>query len=225
MTAPSTASRSPTGFDFRSNTGGTLGYTSTLSSTLLFDVRAAFSKFGEWRQPAQEFDPATLGFAPERRGAVRRLPVPPLLHLRRLQHHQPELAPASLGSQRSDFGTGFNRPFYNFSFAPTVTRVWGDHSLRAGYDLRHRRWNIDNPAYGAGRFHFNGAYTRANNAAPLNEPPSPSPSSCSACPPRARAHRPTRAARRASSRSPPPATTARPRTASSCRTTGTSAGG
>ncbi len=50
-----------------------------------------------------------------------------------------------------------------------MTRVWGDHSLRAGYDLRHRRWDIDNPAYGAGRFHFNGAYTRANNAAPLNE--------------------------------------------------------
>ena len=44
------------------------------------------------------------------------------------------------------------------------------HSLRAGYELRYRRWDITNAPYGAGRYHFNGAYTRANNGAPLNDP-------------------------------------------------------
>ena len=46
----------------------------------------------------------------------------------------------------------------------------GSHSVRAGYELRYRRWDITNSGYGAGRYHFNGAYTRANNAAPVNDP-------------------------------------------------------
>ena len=36
---------------------------------------------------------------------------------------------ASLGSQRSDWGDGFNRPMDTFSIAPTLTKIWGDHSL------------------------------------------------------------------------------------------------
>ena len=52
---------------------------------------------------------------------------------------------------------------------PTLTRLWGGHSVRAGYDCRYRRWDITNPGYGGGRYHFNGAYTRANNAAPPND--------------------------------------------------------
>ena len=209
------------GFDYRSNTGATLGYTSTVSSNLVFDVRASFSKFGEWRQTGQEFDPATLGFAPEAVALMEGYQYLPFFTFGGFSTTNSNSRIATLGSQRADFGTGFSRPFYNFSFAPTVTRVWGDHSLRAGYDLRYRRWYIETPAYGAGRYHFNGAYTRANNAAPPTSWPSPGPSSCSACPPRARARPPTPAARRASSRSPAAVTTARPPTACSCRTTGT----
>ena len=44
----------------------------------------------------------------------------------------------------------------------------GAHSIKSGYDLRNQRWQIDNAEYGAGRYHFNGAYTRANNSAALN---------------------------------------------------------
>jgi hypothetical protein len=40
-----------------------------------------------------------------------------------------------------------------------------------GYDLRYRNWDIAAVAYGAGRFNFNGAYTRANNSAPTNAIP------------------------------------------------------
>jgi hypothetical protein len=159
------------GFDFRSNTGATLGYTSTVSNNLVFDVRAAFSKFGEWRQTGQDFDPATLGFAPEAVALMGDYQYLPFFTFGGFSTTNANSRLATLGSQRADFGTGFSRPFYNFSFAPTVTRVWGDHSLRAGYDLRHRRWDIVNPAYGAGRYHFNGAYTRANNAAPQRSGP------------------------------------------------------
>jgi hypothetical protein len=51
------------GYDYRSNTGATLGYTQQFSSTMLLDVRAAWSRFGEYRDPAQTFDPSKLGFS------------------------------------------------------------------------------------------------------------------------------------------------------------------
>ncbi len=158
------------GFDFRSNTGLTLGYTSTRSSRILLDVRAAFSKFGEWRQPADELDPATLGFAPETLAAMGDYNYLPLVTFGGFSATNANSRIATLGSQRSDFGLGFDRPFYNLSFAPTVTGLWNSHSVRAGYDLRYRRWNIEAPPYGGGRYHFNGAYTRSNNASPLNDP-------------------------------------------------------
>jgi len=51
------------GFDYRSNTGATLGYTSVIGSSLAVDVRGAWSRFGEWRDNADSFDPASLGFS------------------------------------------------------------------------------------------------------------------------------------------------------------------
>src|SRR5262245_10236589 len=51
------------GFDYRTNTGLNAGYTSTLSPNLLLDARASFTRFGEYRDPAQTFDPASLGFS------------------------------------------------------------------------------------------------------------------------------------------------------------------
>ena len=77
---------------------------------------------------------------------------------------------ATLGSMRSDWGTGFNRPFTNVSFVPSVDWQLDGQSIRAGYELRNQRWKIEVPAYGAGRYNFNGAYTRLNNSAPLNDP-------------------------------------------------------
>jgi hypothetical protein len=56
-----------------------------------------------------------------------------------------------------------------FSIAPTVTKIWGDHNVRIGYDLRSQQWHITNEGYLAGRYAFNGAYTRANNGAGLND--------------------------------------------------------
>jgi carboxypeptidase family protein len=158
------------GFDYRSNAGATLGFTSTRSSTLLFDLRAAFARFGEWRQPAQDFDPASLGFAPASVTAFGDYSYLPFITFGGFSTTNANSTIASLGSQRSDWGEGFTRPFYNLSLAPTLTRLSGAHSLRFGYELRYRRWDITNAGYDAGRYHFNGAYTRANNAAPTNDP-------------------------------------------------------
>ena len=78
---------------------------------------------------------------------------------------------ASLGSQRSDWSEGFSRPMDTFSIQPTVTKIWNGHTARAGYEYRYQKWNITNAGYPAGRFHFDGSFTRANNGAGLNVAP------------------------------------------------------
>jgi carboxypeptidase family protein/TonB-dependent receptor-like protein len=154
------------GFDYRSNTGMAVGFTSTFSSNLLLDVRGGYSRFGEWRQPAQEFDPASLGFSSTAVGLMGDYKYLPLITFSNFNAGtNANSRIATLGSQRSDYGQGFDRPFDNISFAPTVTYLWRDHSFRAGYELRYRRWNITSAGYGAGRYDFTGAYTRANNGA------------------------------------------------------------
>ena len=53
---------------------------------------------------------------------------------------------ATLGSQRSDFGDGLQPALLQLLVrAHRDPRCWGDHSLRAGYELRYRRWDIDEP--------------------------------------------------------------------------------
>lgn len=157
------------GFDFRSNKGATLGYTSTLANDLLLDVRAGWSQFGESRAPAQEFDPASLGFSSSTAALFGDYRYLPLVTFGGFSTTNSNSRLASLGSQRADWNAGFDRPFTNMSLAPTVTRLVGAHTVRLGYELRRRRWDITNDGYGAGRYHFNGAYTRANNSAPLND--------------------------------------------------------
>ncbi|HET9317606.1 MAG TPA: carboxypeptidase-like regulatory domain-containing protein, partial [Vicinamibacteria bacterium] len=157
------------GYDYRSNTGVTMGFTSTRSSNLVFDVRAAWSKFGENRDPAQTFDPSSLGFAQSALGVMGEYDYLPFVTFGGFSTTNSNSRIASLGSQRSDWNSGFDRPFTNVSIAPTVTWLQGSHSLRAGYDLRSRRWDITNNGYGAGRYHFAGTYTRANNAAAQND--------------------------------------------------------
>ena len=158
------------GFDNRSNTGATVGYTSVMGNALVLDVRGAWSRFGEWRNVADTFDPTSLGFSSTAAQLMKGYRYLPFITFGGFSTTNSNSTIASLGSQRADWGTGFNRPFTNISFIPTADYLWGEHALRSGYELRNQRWNITVPAYGAGRYFFNGAYTRLNNSAPLNDP-------------------------------------------------------
>jgi len=157
------------GYDFRSNTGLTLGYSSVLNSSAVFDVRGAWSKFGEYRQNGGDFDPASLGFAAASAAVMKDYHYLPFITFGGFSTTNSGSTIASLGSQRSDFGTGFNRPFNTVSLIPTGDYLWGNHTLRTGYELRKQQWDITLAPYGAGRYFFNGAYTRLNNSAPLND--------------------------------------------------------
>jgi hypothetical protein len=157
------------GFDYRSNRGLTLGYTTSRFAMWVVDVRYSNTTFGEYRDPAQNVDPASLGFAPSAVQAMQGYQYLPMITFAQFSTTNQNSTIASLGSQRSDWNAGFNRPMTTNSFLPTLTRIWGDHNLKLGYELRHQRWLIENAGYGAGRYHFNGAYTRASNSAGTND--------------------------------------------------------
>ncbi len=157
------------GFDYRSNQGVTVGYTATLTPKFLLDVRGAFARFGEWRQNAGSIDPSKLRFSSTAVQLMGSYNYLPLITLGSFSTTNSGSTIASLGAQRSDWGTGFNRPFKTYTFAPTLTRIFGEHTVRFGYDFRRQTWDITNPGFPAGRYQFNGAYTRLNNSAPTND--------------------------------------------------------
>ena len=129
------------GFDYRTNAGTTGGFTSALRANLLLDMRGSWSRFGEYRDPSSEFDPSSLGFSAAALRAMGDYNYLPLMTLGTFSTTNESSTIASLGSRRSDWGDGFDRPLNTYSFAPTVTRVWGSHTPRAGYDLRLQEWD------------------------------------------------------------------------------------
>ncbi len=148
------------GVDTRDNFGTTLGYTGTFSSSLVGDLRLSYSKFGERRSPSDDFDPASLGFSPATVELFRGYDYLPRFDIAGF---------ATLGANRSDYTKGFNRPFYNYSAAPSVTWLLKDHTVRAGYDFRFQEWWRTDDGYLGGRYNFTGAYTRANNSAAIQQ--------------------------------------------------------
>jgi hypothetical protein len=157
------------GYDFRTNTGVTLGYTTTFSPTTLMDVKGSWARFGEWRDPAEDFDPSLLGFSSTALQVMGDYRYLPMMTFGGFSTTNANSTIASLGAQRSDWGSGFDRPIDTYSVQPTVTKIWGAHTARAGYDFRHQIWNVTSSGYPGGRFQFNGAYTRATNAAATND--------------------------------------------------------
>ena len=157
------------GFDYRSNLGVTTGFTSTLSPRTVLDLRGSVTRFGEYRRPAQTFDPAKLGFSTTALQLMNGYQYLPLFTFASFSTTNANSTIASLGAQRSDWGTGFNRPMYTVSVAPTLTHIMGGHTARAGYDFRYQRWDVTTPGFPGGRFQFNGAYTRASNSVGTND--------------------------------------------------------
>jgi hypothetical protein len=157
------------GYDYRTNLGIGGGYTHVLSSTFVLDVRGSWAQYGEWRDPAQSFDPATLGFSSTATQLMNGYQYMPLFTFGSFSTTNSNSTIASLGAQRSDWSEGFNRPIQTYGINPTLTKVWGGHSLRFGYDGRYQRWQVTNAGYPGGRYQFNGAYTRASNSASQND--------------------------------------------------------
>lgn len=144
------------GFEIRKNKGGNINYTATLSSSLIFDVRGGYTEFSQQRLPANPVSPESLGFTGAALASFRGATVIP-----RFEFTSFNVASISnaLGSNRSDYNEGLVRPFKVLSVQPTLTQVWGTHTLKYGYDFRRLREDFASNGYNAGRFLFDGTYT------------------------------------------------------------------
>ena len=145
------------GFEYRTNDGGNVDYTNTISSNLVFDIRVSLNRFVQERRPAELFDPATLGFASASLAAMRGYQYLPRIMIRNLDATRP--IRSTLGSTRSDWNEGRIRPFYMGSIQPTFTQVVDNHTLKYGYDFRVVRENFSTDAYKGGQFFFDGTFT------------------------------------------------------------------
>jgi len=140
-------------FLFRTNDGVTYDHVYTMTSNTLLDVRAGWQRFKEpnVRQHEGIFDPATLGFSSAVAGLFGGAKYFPHFDLDQF---------SDLGENLS---TVTNHTIY--SFQPTLTRIFGSHSLRTGYDFRQYRELGTNPGAQAGEYVFRNAnaFTRSQD--------------------------------------------------------------
>lgn len=145
------------GFEYRTNDGASLDYTSTLSNSMVLDVRTNISRFVQQRQPAVNIDPATLGFTQTALASMNGYGYLPRFDIRTYDAGRP--IRSILGASRSDYNEGLLRPFYTFSVQPSFTQTHGNQTMRYGYDYRVLRENFTSNGYQGGRFFFDGTYT------------------------------------------------------------------
>jgi hypothetical protein len=139
----------PTGnYLFRVNHAITYDHVYNRSATTLLNLRVGFSRFEEpnVRQHQGEFDPKSLGFSSRTAGFFGDVSYVPRLEVTGL---------TELGDSIG------NAQFTNvYSVQPTLTKIAGNHSLRAGYDFRIYRYNRRDPGHAAGVYRFNNDFTR-----------------------------------------------------------------
>jgi hypothetical protein len=136
------------GFEFRTNKGGNVDYTATLSSNFILDIRSSLSDFTQDRIAAAPLSAADLGF--DKLATLTSSSVFPRFDFTNYD---------TLGAERADFNEGLTRNFKLFSLQPTVTQISGDHTLKYGYDYRKLWETRTTNGYNAGRFLFDGLYT------------------------------------------------------------------
>ncbi len=136
------------GFEIRRNIGGNLNYTSILSNNVVLDVRTSYNNFLQERVAPNAVSAASLGFA-----GIAGLTSSPVFPRFDFTNYD------TLGSERADFNEGLNREYQMLSVQPTLTQIWGNHTLKYGYDFRKIDEARLSNGYNAGRFLFTGTYT------------------------------------------------------------------
>ena len=141
-------------FLFRVNDGLTYDHVYTMNNSSLFNVRTAWSRFQEpnRRQHEGQFDVSSLGFSSTTLGFFKNTSYLPRFDFDSLSDIGENLGGTTIHSI--------------FSFQPTLTRVAGRHTMRAGYDARQYRERAFDPGRAAGQYDFRSNYTRERDTSP-----------------------------------------------------------
>jgi hypothetical protein len=135
----------PTGnFLYRINDAVNVDHVWTMNPSLLLNVRGGWSRFQEpsIRQHQGLFDPSSLGFPSSTAGFFGSNQYFPRF----------EFDDNTFAELGDTFSGGTNSDIY--SFQPTLTKVRGNHSFRAGYDFRVYRETASPSVHSAGRYDF-----------------------------------------------------------------------
>lgn len=135
------------GFEYRINKGGSVGYTATLASNLIFDLRGNYNSFKQNRVPANPKSAATLGFT-----GIAAITNSTMVSRFNFTNYD------TFGPQRSDYNEGLTRTFRELSIQPAFTHIVGDHTLRYGYDYRRLGEGRTTNGNNAGNFTTTGTY-------------------------------------------------------------------
>ncbi len=146
---------SPTGnFLFRINNAVTADHVWTLSPSTVLNLRGSWSEFQEpsQRQSQGLFNPSSLGFSSDTASLFSGF------------EYFPRVEPGAFSNLGDSFAGGTVSSIRTFQ--PTVTKFFGDHSVRAGYDLRLYQ-EVSNPSYhAAGIYQFNSGFTNGGTGLP-----------------------------------------------------------
>jgi hypothetical protein len=131
-----------------------------MSPRTLLDFRGGWSRFQELNQRESEgaIDPASLGFSPQTASLFGGVSYLPRFDI------------GNMSALGDTLGDGTVHSIY--SFQPTLTRLMGSHSLRAGYDFRLYKESHYGLGNAAGTYQFRTDYTRSTNlssAAPIGQ--------------------------------------------------------
>ena len=149
----------------RFNLNVAVGHTAVLRQDWFLDVKASYLRFNDDLFPNTPFDTASLGYSPSTQALLGGYEHIPRFNLESGSGTAAG-AVAILGGQQNGFNTGRAQPFYNLQFAPTITRSFGGHTVKVGYDLRSLRQTEVNQGWRGGAYGFDSAYTRASATAP-----------------------------------------------------------
>lgn len=139
----------PTGnFLFRINDGVTADHVYTMNSSTVLDVRAGWQRFKEpnVRQHEGLVDPASLGFTPN------------VVALFNGAKYFPSVDVGGMSGLGDNLAGNTEHSIY--SFQPTLMKIAGGHSIRAGYDFRLYREFGANANRLGGEYQFRSNFTR-----------------------------------------------------------------
>jgi hypothetical protein len=145
----------PTGnFLFRINDAVTADHVWTMNPTTVLNLRGSWSRFQEpsLRQNQGLFDPASLGFSSNTARLFGDF------------KYFPRIEPGAYSALGDSYAGGTTAAISTFQ--PTITKFWGNHSVRAGYDFRIYT-EVGEPSYHvAGAYRFNQGFTNGGTGQP-----------------------------------------------------------
>lgn len=140
------------GFEDRRNDRFHGNYTGIIRPNLILDLRGGWNRFRLNRYQVDQPSAADLGFTAvptERQGLI----------FPRFEFQNYMI----VGSQRADYNNGQDRPFDLYTVQPTITQIFGNHTLKYGYDYRYLRERFTSLGNATGRYITNGQFTSSSS--------------------------------------------------------------